>query len=94
MTLDARNVFVLAGEHKLRLIMRKFCRRFPNSEIMAALASRTQLSAMLVRMTGKTFLRQAEKGFSYSHVGVVRKFFLNIFRLMTISTRGLGMFAF
>lgn len=94
MTLDARDIFVLAREHKLRAIMRKFCRRLPASEIMAALASRTQLSAMLVRMTRKTFWRQAEKGFGHSHVGVVRKFFLNIFRLMTISTRGLGMFAF
>jgi hypothetical protein len=90
----ARDTFVLAREHELRAIMRKFCSRFPAGEIMAALTSRIKLSAMLVRMTGKTFLRQAEKSFGHPHVGVVRKFFLNIFLLMAISTRGLGMFAF
>lgn len=94
MTFGARDVFVFAREHELRALMRKFCSRFPAGEIMATLTSRAELSAMLVRMTGKTFWRQAEKSFGYSHVGVVRKFFLNIFLLMTISTRGLGMFAF
>lgn len=87
MTFDARNVFMFASEHELRALMCKFCCWLPTREIMAAFARGAELPAMLIGMAGDTFLRQTQKSFGQPDVGVSSKFLLNIFLLMTISTR-------
>lgn len=55
-TFGARDVFMFSREHERCTVMRKFCRWFPTCEIMAAFARGAQLPAMLIRMTGATFL--------------------------------------
>lgn len=93
MTFGTRHVFVLAGEQKLGTIVRKFCSRPPSREIMTSFTGVVELIAMLVRVTGNAFLRKPKKSFGRAHVGIARKFFLNILELMAVATRHACMLA-
>lgn len=50
-TLRTRNTSVLAREHKLRALVRKFCRGLPCSEVVATFTCGAKLPAMFISMT-------------------------------------------
>lgn len=55
-TFGAGDIFMFPREHELYAVMRKFCRWCPTCKIMAAFTRGAELPAMLIRMTGATFL--------------------------------------
>ncbi len=93
MAFRAGHLIVPASEQKLRLVVRKFCRRPPCLKTVTTLTCRAKLSAMLIAVTAYAVLSKTEKSLGHPHVLVVGKFFPNKFRLMAVAARRLRMLA-